>query len=906
MAKKILSILCALAMMVTMVSVAAFSASADGEANSTTINLLSSENIGNWNVVRAADNNWSLFSGAVGLSAENINGITGALSLIKTNCNVNPYVDFNYSQTIDFGTDFSILMTDYIKTNVGGTAPTDNSYIALTLGNYSIHLVRFAEDVATNSLSSWDCAEFRVALYKNDSLVKKSELIASATTTTLTDAYSSFSSGTAAGSVALKNGSPAGDKTTYVSSGAAYTRESAWKDIKITVKNGTLTVYDAKNTVLLTEDVSDSSFDGIKPSVRFYADSTLMKNNPIAVFRFEATINTASTGGETPDPEVPTGDVNFNLLNSTNITGWNITRSCPNDWTAANFAGNIDMTSLDPALVGITGALVHNRANSAVSTSVTFDYNNGVDAIDFGENFSVLMTAYMHTQPSGLETPDQDAYVSLKLGDYSVRLVHFVEDAANDTGWNQRDSFRIAVYNGETLVAVSDVIDRSVTTSLYNGAVYTSNEALWKSTGTYGNHIRLNSIGANKSAASGGVSFAGDAAWKDIEIVVNDNKMTIKTAAGVCGLHVLAGGESADDVTALSGFNTTSLDVAEGTSFDGIVPKVVLNVDGTLRKNQAVALFRLEGTIYAPEDSGETVASPEDPKGFLSINDSLALNFTLGKTDAGYSNIAATATIGDSPVDVKLVTKTLADGEHNVAVIDSLTPDQFGTEVVLNVTATKGGQQVTGTMTYSVKNYCENMMGKDTDLDNLCAYILKYGEAVRVMNGGAGNSITAGVDFSGIDTSLEWTAEGKTNNYGISSANGTVSWNSGNLNLADNIGINFTFTLPAGADIDDYNLFVDVVDAEFGVVGGDIESITPLGNNKYRAVARVYAYDMDKDVTAVVKDINNDAVSSVFTSGVQNYILEAIENDKFDDNELAVAEAMMTFGNAAAAYKAAN
>lgn len=903
MAKKILSILCALAMMVTMVSVAAFSASA---AETTTVNLLDSTNINKWAVTRENDNSWSMYSGAIDLTSQNLTGITGTLVLTNPNSGTYNYVDFDYEDALELGDDFVIDTTVFIKTNItADTTPNKDSYVALNLGDYSVRLVRFVDDAASES--AWDRSNFRVALYKNDTLVKKSEIITGTTALYNGDPYANGFNGSNGDAPAEYIRTNAKNGADGAASGkVSFGKNSGWKDLTITVKDGTLSVADTTG-VVLTETVEAGAFDNVTPSVRLFNDNNVMKLQPTAVFALNVTTNGTSTGGEggeTPDPEEPSGDVDFNLLDSKNITGWTLTRSCPNNWSNYNFSGNIDLTSLK--LNGITGTLVQTQANSNTYTDVTFDYNNGVDPIDFGDNFSILMTAYINAEPSNMDTPDKDAYVSLKLGDYSVRLVHFVEDAVNDPAWNQRDRFRIAVYSGNTLIAVSDVIDRSVTTSLYDGAVISSNTDAWKNTGTYGGHIKSKSLAANLQPAGTGVSFKGDNSWKDVEIVVNDNKMTIKTVAGVCGLHVLSGSDSADDVTTLSGFTTTALDIPNGTSFDGIAPQVVLSVDGTLRKGAAIGVFRLEGTIYAPEDSGETVASPEAPKGFLSINDSLALNFTLGKTDAGYSNIAATATIGGSPVDVKLVTKTLADGEHNVAVIDSLTPDQFGTEVVLNVTATKGGQQVTGTMTYSVKQYCENMMGKDTDLDNLCAYILKYGEAVRVMNGGAGDSITAGVDFSGIDTSLEWTAEGKTNNYGISSANGTVSWNSGNLNLADNIGINFTFTLPAGADIDDYNLFVDVVDAEFGVVGGDIESITPLGNNKYRAVARVYAYDMDKDVTAVVKDTNNNAVSAVFTSGVENYILEAIENDKFDDNELAVAEAMMTFGNAAAAYKAAN
>lgn len=306
------------------------------------------------------------------------------------------------------------------------------------------------------------------------------------------------------------------------------------------------------------------------------------------------------------------GSTTIDLLDSANLAKWTLTRSCPNTWTLANFAGVVDLSTLTPAPEGIKGALVHNRANAATFNSVTFDYS---DALDLGDDFSVLMTAFMETTAENTNAPDLDAFASLELGSYSVRLVHFIEDAAKETDSSKRDSFRIALFNGETLVAVSDVLASDVTTSLYNGKVYTAGAEgqetnLWAKDGVYGDHIRANSIGASGVAASGGRSYSGDAGWKDIKVIVKDGKLSIENAAGACGLHVLASGESADDVTALTGFTATSVDLAAGTSFDGVKPKVVLSADGVVRKNEAIALFRLQATINDGTQGGGTTPPP--------------------------------------------------------------------------------------------------------------------------------------------------------------------------------------------------------------------------------------------------------------------------------------------------------
>ena len=331
------------------------------------------------------------------------------------------------------------------------------------------------------------------------------------------------------------------------------------------------------------------------------------------------------------------GTTTLDLLDSANLAKWTLTRSCPNNWTLANFAGVADLSTLTPAPEGIKGALVHNRANHDQYTSVTFDYS---DALNLGDDFSVLMTAFIKTTTAS-GNPDQDAYASLELGDYSVRLVHFVEDAILETG-TDRDSFRIAIFKGDALVAVSDVLASDVTTSLYDGKVFTAGAEgqetnLWADTGVYGDYIRQCSIGAKGAAASGGKAYESDAGWKDIKVIVKDGKLSVENAAGACGLHVLASGESADDVTALTGFTATSVDLAAGTSFNGIKPKVVLNGDGVIRKNEAIALFRLQATYtestVTPPPAGEEDDEEREGTKVNLLGSDVIKNWTITKRD---------------------------------------------------------------------------------------------------------------------------------------------------------------------------------------------------------------------------------------------------------------------------------
>ena len=47
------------------------------------------------------------------------------------------------------------------------------------------------------------------------------------------------------------------------------------------------------------------------------------------------------------------GSTTIDLLDSANLAKWTLTRSCPNTWTLANFAGVVDMSTLTPAPEGI-------------------------------------------------------------------------------------------------------------------------------------------------------------------------------------------------------------------------------------------------------------------------------------------------------------------------------------------------------------------------------------------------------------------------------------------------------------------------------------------------------------------------------------------------------------------------
>lgn len=296
------------------------------------INLLDSDHINNWSVTTT--NSSSCYAGAVNLTGQGLEGVVGVLALNKSTSSYSQRADFTYADAIDFGSDFSILMTAFIKTNLGtkeGSTPptvTEDTYVSLALGDYSIRLVRFTEDAATESTTSYDRCNFRIALYydKTETLLAVTDKIDS---DTKTDLYGGKPySTTTPKDVGLLNGvvsdviaagCPRTSDNTSTTK-VAYAKDSGWKDITITVKDGELSVSLVNNTICkfavssnpnvdvaedvtsLTEsnfntssfvlsDLGITSFDGVAPVVHCYNDGALMKSQPSAVFRLEAVIN---------------------------------------------------------------------------------------------------------------------------------------------------------------------------------------------------------------------------------------------------------------------------------------------------------------------------------------------------------------------------------------------------------------------------------------------------------------------------------------------------------------------------------------------------------------------------------------------------------------------------------------
>ncbi len=565
----------------------------------------------------------------------------------------------------------------------------------------------------------------------------------------------------------------------------------------------------------------------------------------------------------------------INLLSSSDSTGWTTVYTS----TSVNryFAGEVDLTSYNISGINNIISLVKNNT-SADSQKTYVDFQYG-EAIDFGEDFEILFTSFMqvHNFSTAATT---DTYVALTLGDYTVRLIRYAEDdspsgtVVKDAS-GRRTLIRAALYKGDTLVAKSaNVIDKDVTTTMFAGDVVSN--LVTDDILAYTAKNCPSGVGKYASALKSGIFH--DAGFKDLTVAVKNGTMTIKDAVGTVLL---------------------TSDVSDA-SFDGVTPSIRFNNDHASAKSSPMQVIRLEATIN--ESAAADPAAALEPKGgSLSLNDAVNVNFLYDSTwatdleAAGYTDITATAKIdGYSDFDMSFTPADLqtVDG-YSAFVFTDLNPYLFGNDIELTVSATYQEETVTAKWTYSVKTYCVNKIGDDGEpkkLRDLCYRILEYGAAAQAWSGKGADVGIEAIDYT--PTVAAWTAATHSANESDPVAEPAATWTGMRLNVANNVGIKFYFTLDGA--IGDYDV----------VAAGGIET-TPsvsVSGEEYVATVRVYAYSMTEKVAIVVKKANEPA-SSTYNASVEDYINYALAESKFDDAETAVAKTMMNYGLAAAAYK---
>ncbi len=247
----------------------------------------------------------------------------------------------------------------------------------------------------------------------------------------------------------------------------------------------------------------------------------------------------------------------------------------------------------------------------------------------------------------------------------------------------------------------------------------------------------------------------------------------------------------------------------------------------------------------------------------LVLTDGIAVRFYLNKAKLDALNSPVVTVNGEV-----LEGEETSDG-YVTYTFRNITPKEMGKELKLEVTA---DNEVKGSTSYSIKQYCENMRKSDSasdELKALCTSLLNYGaESQTYMNYDTTNLVNSSLSDS--EKSLAPVA----NSIAISKVDpqgdAKAKLKSAKLMLGDKVNIRFTFTLNDGVQSSDVT---PVVKVNGTAVTSGVGEITQDDNGRYYVTYKFdKASDFDKKVEFGLYDSSmNTLVSEEVTYSVKTY-----------------------------------
>ena len=219
------------------------------------------------------------------------------------------WVDFTYSETLNLGNEFTLLMTPYSRAtlNRNGNVANGDSSVALKLGKYTIAFTRVKDDVKAEDVNNH--TKYRLILFKDGTEVARTAILDESTVATfagqrLNVRYPDLVSKDekdkpgAADYIRLHtpgvgSGAPAGGLRPFmlnVNDNNGATDALGARDFYVVVKDGKMSFKTAAGATIAFEgnktsfDVATGDFDAVQPVVTITGD-LLTKENPMAMLR---------------------------------------------------------------------------------------------------------------------------------------------------------------------------------------------------------------------------------------------------------------------------------------------------------------------------------------------------------------------------------------------------------------------------------------------------------------------------------------------------------------------------------------------------------------------------------------------------------------------------------------------
>ena len=801
MAKKIVSLLCALAMLATMIVVSTVSAS----AAQITDNLLSGDNIGKWTVTRAGSGGVN-FSGAVNMTTYSgwttkytaDDDITGMLLVHLYNSpgsDALRKVTFTYGEALELGDEFEVFMTPYSRARkYGGSAPSRDSYVGLQLGDYTFNFTRVTTEYGAEGNYGYYClivskngteigrtavthsqtaalfnGEAFMTRYANDLTVTTSDYVQSGGTN-----YAGANSHWRTQCLSVA-GSAAGGMR-----GLACTADTvdngSFRDYTIVVSGGKLSVENVNGDALTFStnsgdvtafDVSSGEFASVTPVVTLQGDNLSADKNPMGMVRLTATYNTAGPVAEVVHLNANGGTVESSSLEL--VDGKLPALPTPtralydfNGWfTAAE--GGTEVHAGDAWTDGETiyaqwtynppafTLLQENITRNSADTNAGYLASNGYFT---GTNF--FSTGFYSWALNDRATADLGTY---NMSEFNIDFILWGKQSGGDNDyqyvWTFGDlviTFSSKDWTNAKEVAVTykgNAIAMSSSTLADNAQYLYKADVVNNMEGT-ANDLLTGNATDELIGAVGGRGFTGGNGIDNahyVRVAYADGTLTISTpyvrGNGVNGTApgVVWTSTGSQEMSFLNA-NVSCALVSNRTSGNEKPLMVVSNIGGSYVEAAVSTLLQPVGATLAVDTDETKSTAIEVYYDKAEIDAAAAAPFVRASVDGTDTDLAA------------LDTTTISGTDYYVAIFTNITPNYFGTDVTFTVG--DGTTLVGDPFTYSVKQYCQNKLADSTSsaaLKTVCTDILIYGEAVRAYVGAPDASITDGVDLSAATTS---------------------------------------------------------------------------------------------------------------------------------------------------------
>lgn len=282
----------------------------------------------------------------------------------------------------------------------------------------------------------------------------------------------------------------------------------------------------------------------------------------------------------------------------------------------------------------------------------------------------------------------------------------------------------------------------------------------------------------------------------------------------------------------------------------------------------------------------------------VTLKNSLDVNFfaTLGNaTDAKMTFAVGTK--------IETVDGTvLADGRTKF-VCSGILPQKVNDEITATLTAKVNGTAVSQTMTYSVREYCENLLAKEDTSETvkkLLVDLLYYAEAAQnyanyKTNDLATKNLTdAQKALRSADTTGAITAT-----TGLDgTADGQYKWVSAALRLENTVAIRIRFAAPSLA-----GLTVKVT-LNGRTVTYTADNITDEGDGYCSILFNNIGAGEYGDVVTAIMEKDGAQIAETLTYSVAAYIREAVNKESTTEKTLALVRALWSYGESAKAVSA--